>query len=105
MIIEEKTQDTKLPKILEEINNYLTKLCIYFHSGKLPFELNAFLRKRFKLNALNYCMRDYGFFRKNYDGMLLRCIYPKKILNILKEFHFDFSRGYYSRYTITVKNL
>lgn len=37
--------------------------------------------------------------------MSLRCIYPKKITKVLKEFHFGLSGGYYSKYTIAVKTL
>ena len=71
----------------------------------LPVELNASQRCRFKLNALNYCMIDNVLYRKNHDGMLLRCISLKKVVEVLQEFHFGIFGGHFSGYTMVAKIL
>jgi len=49
--------------------------------------MNASQRRRFKIHAQNYIEIDQVLYRRNHDGVLLRCILVAKTTKLIEEFH------------------
>jgi len=65
--------------------------------------MNASQRRRFKIHAQNYIEIDQMLYKRNHDGVLLRCVTATKIAELIDEFHFETSGGHYSDYTTVGK--
>lgn len=84
-------------------NDWLAQLSRYFEFSKLLDHINASQRRRFRNHAQNYTKINQVLYKRNHDGVMLRCVLATKIIEIIKEFHFGTSKGYYSSYTIVGK--
>jgi len=81
----------------------MDQLSRYFEFKKLPDNMNASQRRRFRIHAQNYIEIDQVLYRRNHDGVLLRCVPISKIAKLIKEFHFGMSGGHYSGYKMVSK--
>jgi len=65
--------------------------------------MNASQRRRFKIHAQNYIEIDQVLYRRNHDGVLLRCIPIAKIAKLIEEFHSGASSDHFLGYTTAGK--
>lgn len=65
--------------------------------------MNASQRRIFKIHTQNYNEIDQVHYKRNHDGVLLRCVPTTKMVELIQEFHFETFEGHYYDYTIVVK--
>ncbi|KAH9315491.1 hypothetical protein KI387_024118, partial [Taxus chinensis] len=59
----------------------------FLHTCLCPLEMNKAKRRHFRLQVVPYVLVDGVLFRKDANGVLLRCIRTNQINRTLEEFH------------------
>jgi hypothetical protein len=67
--------------------------------------LNAKQKRELRMKYLKYQLLHGILFRKNYDGVLLRCLERQDVDNVLKYMHNGPASGHFSEDTTTYKVL
>jgi hypothetical protein len=60
-------------------------------------------RRTLKMNSNQYALIADVLFRRNYDGMLLRCVDEKRYQELMKEFHKGICGGHFAPTTTAHK--
>jgi hypothetical protein len=97
------TQQVPYIPVVED--SYYNDLKYYLQHGTTPEHLNAKKKRVLRLKSLQYQLVHGILFRKNYDGVLLRCLEKKDVDKVLKYMHDGPTRGHFSGDTTTHKIL
>lgn len=73
------------------------------HIGDCPEGLDKSKRKYYRLQAIPYAKIDGVLYKKDFNGVFLRCIYPDQSKRILEEFHDGLARDHFAPCTTTLK--
>lgn len=79
-------QNEKLLENEDKIDQ-LQDMAAFFIEGRCPHGLDRSKRRQFRLHANPYVLVDRVLFKKDSDGVLLRCIQIEQVSMLLKEFH------------------
>ena len=77
----------------------------YLQVGMLPEHWNSEQRRALHLKSASYQIVEGVLFRKNYDGVLLRCLEKEDAKKVMSELHDGPAGGHYSGDTIAHKVL
>lgn len=77
-------------------NDWYKDLVAYLKSGKFPISMSSKEKIYLKMKENSYVLVSGVLFRRNYDGVLLRCFLVEKIHKILKEMHEGVCGGHFS---------
>lgn len=77
----------------------------YLVQGSCPKHMDASQRRALKLKSNLYYFPDIILYRKNHDGIWLRCLEKDDANHVLKEMHDDPAGGHYGGETTTHKIL
>ena len=77
----------------------------YLQHGYLPKHWNSKQRRALRLNSTSYQIIDEFIFRKNYDGVFLRCFEREDASKVVKELHEATAGDHFSGDTTTQKIL
>ncbi|KAH9303500.1 hypothetical protein KI387_043862 [Taxus chinensis] len=95
-------QDNHEPSGRQEEDNsaltpYWTQGIMHFlQIGLCPLEISKVKRRYFRLQAVPYTIIDGVLFKKDVNGVLLRCINTGQIQRVLKEFHDGPASGHFA---------
>jgi hypothetical protein len=78
-------------------------IIFYLRSGQFPVTMNPKERRTLKMKSSQYVMIADILFRRNYDGILLRCVDERKAQELMKEFHEGICGGHFLPTTTTHK--
>jgi hypothetical protein len=59
-------------------------IVFYLKSGQFPINMNPKERRDLKMNSSQYVLIAEILFRRNYDGMLLRCVDERKVQKLIQ---------------------
>ena len=77
----------------------------YLQQGNLPEHWNSKQRRALRLKSVAYQIINGIIFRKNYDGVFLRCLEKDDACKVVKELHDDPAGGHLFGDTIAHKIL
>lgn len=87
----------------KEQTSWVKDMTIFVREGKYPQGLDRTKRRHFKLESIPYILMDDILFRKDSNGVLLRCINENEVSGLLEELHDGPSGGHFSTRTIVIK--
>jgi hypothetical protein len=70
-------------------------IIFYLRSGQFPVTMNPKERRTLKMKAIQYVLIVDILFRRNYDGILLRCVDENQAQELIKEFHEGICGGHF----------
>jgi hypothetical protein len=70
-------------------------IIFYLRSGKFPVTMNPKERRTLKMKENQYLMIADILFKRNFDGISLRCVYENKSQEIIREFHEGICGGHF----------
>ena len=91
--------------LFKALDSWYRDLVQYVQEGVLPEHWNSKQRRAFHLKSAAYQIIDGILFRKNYDGVLLRCLEKEDAKRVITELHDGLARGHFSVDMITHKIL
>ena len=77
----------------------------YLQAGLLPEHWNSKERRALHLKSASYQIVEEILFRKNYDGVLLRCLEKEDVRKVMIELHDEPAKGHFFGDTIAHKIL
>ena len=86
-------------KILE----WYKDIIFYLRSRQFPVTMNPKERRTLKMKSNQYVLIVDILFRRNYDGIFLRCVDQRKAQELMKEFHEGICGGHFVPTTTTHK--
>jgi hypothetical protein len=78
-------------------------IVFYLRFGKFHFTMNPKERRTLKMKENQYVLIAYILFRRNYDGILLRCVDENQAHKLMREFHEGICSGQFARISIAHK--
>ncbi|KAH9306726.1 hypothetical protein KI387_011130, partial [Taxus chinensis] len=86
---EEGNNDVPTPCRTQYMVHFLqTRMC--------PHEMSKEKRRHFRLQAIPYVLIDGVLFKRDINGILLRCIETNQVERVLQEFHVEVAGGHFS---------
>lgn len=86
---EKENDDVPIPYWTQDIMYFLQK-------GLCPHEMSKEKRRHFRLQSIPYVLIDGVLFKRDINGILLRCIGTYQIERVLQEFHVGVAGGHFS---------
>jgi hypothetical protein len=86
-----------------EYSEWYRDIVFYLRSGQFPVTMNLKERRTLKMKSSQYVLIVDILFRRNYDGILLRCVDERKAQELMKEFHEGICGGNFSPTATTHK--
>jgi hypothetical protein len=86
-----------------EDSEWYKDIIFYLRPGQFPITMNPKERRRLKMKLSQYVMIANILFRRNYDGILLRCVDERKYGELMKQFHEGICGGHFVLTTTTHK--
>jgi hypothetical protein len=86
-------------------DSWYTDLSYFLHHGTFLEHLNPRERRALRLKSTQYCLINSVLFRRNYDGVLLRCLEKEDAEKVLRELHDGPGRGHFAGETTAHKIL
>jgi hypothetical protein len=71
-------------------------ILFYLRSRQFPFTMKPKERRTLKMKSNKYVLIVDRLFRRNYDGILLRCVDEKKSRDLMREFHEGMCGGHFA---------
>ena len=81
------TFDEEQPTIHDIQTDWVDDMTRFLQTGRCPEGLERSKRRYYRLQAISYCLMNDILFKKDLQGVLLRCIKPDQIEHILHQFH------------------
>jgi hypothetical protein len=78
-------------------------IVFYLKSGQFPVTMTPKERRALKMKSNQYVLIVDVLFRRNYDGMLLRCVDEKRAQELMQEFHGGICGGHFAPTATTHK--
>jgi hypothetical protein len=78
-------------------------IVLYLRSGQFPVTMNPKEQTTLKMKSNQYVLIVDILFRRNYDGILLRCVDENKAQELRREFHEGICGGDFAPMTIAHK--
>jgi hypothetical protein len=79
-----------------EDSEWYRDIVFYLRSGQFPVTMNPKERRTLKMKSSQYVLIVDILFRRNYDGILLRCVDERKAQELMKEFHEGICGGHFA---------
>lgn len=86
-----------------KVASWLPSMINYLKTGQCPAGLDSAKRRYYRLQFVPFMLIDETLFRKDHNGVLLRCIDSERVADVLFEFHDGASGGHFSPRTTTFK--
>jgi hypothetical protein len=71
-------------------------IIFYLRSRKFPVTMNPKERRTLKMKLNQYVLIVDVLFRRNYDGIMLRCVDENQARELIREFHEGICNGHFS---------
>jgi hypothetical protein len=71
-------------------------IIFYLRSGQFPVTMNPKERRTLKMKENQYVLIADILFRRNFDGILLRCVDENQAQGLIKEFHEGICGGHFA---------
>jgi hypothetical protein len=84
-------------------SDWYKDIIFYLRSWKFPITMNSKERRTLKMKVNKYVLIVDILFRRNYDGILLRCVDENQAQEMVREFHEGICGGHFSPTTTTHK--
>ncbi|KAH9293759.1 hypothetical protein KI387_041035, partial [Taxus chinensis] len=75
----------------------------FLQMGMCPHWMSKAKRRHFRLQAIPYVFIDGVLFKRDINGVLLRCIGTDQVERVLQEFHVEAAGGHFALRVITLK--
>ena len=82
--------------IFTTLDSWYRDLIHYLQQGYFQEHWNSKQRRTLRLKSSSYLVIDGFLFRKNYDGVLMRCLEHEDAAKVVKELHDGSAKGNYS---------
>ncbi|HEX4851449.1 MAG TPA: hypothetical protein VFV08_11615 [Puia sp.] len=89
----------------QDASGWYDDLSTFLIAGKYPSKMKASQRRALKIKAQHYMVQGGLLFRKNHDGIYLRCLNRAKADKVLIELHDKYRTGHGSHLATTHKIL
>lgn len=83
--------------------SWVQQMVHYLQTSECPQGLDREKRRYYRLQAIPYAIIDGVLYRRDFHGVLLRCIEPDQVDKLLEEFHNGPSGGHFAARTTTLK--
>jgi hypothetical protein len=81
----------------------MNDMITFLSGGGYPQGMDKTKRRQFRLQSIPYALVDHVLFRKDLNGVLLRCINSDQVNRMLEEFHDGPNGGHFTARTIAMK--
>ncbi|KAH9301925.1 hypothetical protein KI387_013508, partial [Taxus chinensis] len=75
----------------------------FLQTGLCPHGMSKEKRRHFRLQAIPYVLIDGVLFKRDINGILLRCIEIDQVERVLQEFHVEAAGGHFAPRVTTLK--
>jgi len=97
--------ECEMSKALLDPESWYYDIRFYLTWGSCPEHMDASWGRALNLKSNQYHLANDTLYKKNYDGIWLRCLEKDDVDHVLKEMHDNPAGGHYGRETTTYKIL
>ena len=89
-------KDKEQPAVQNIQTDWVEDMTRFLQTGRCPEGLERSKRRYYRLQAIPYCLMNGILFKKDLQGVLLRCIKLDQVEHILYQFHEGPAGGHFS---------